>query len=58
MEKINIAELLKDFPKGMELDCMIYDNIVFDGIQDWVYPIRVVTKDGEKHLNLTKNLFL
>ena len=30
MEKINIAELLKDCPKGMELDCLLYDNVTFD----------------------------
>ena len=23
-QKINIAELLKDCPKGMELDCLVY----------------------------------
>ena len=28
MKKINIAELLKDCPKGMELDCIIYNNVV------------------------------
>lgn len=28
--KINIAELLKDCPKGMELDCIMYDNVVFE----------------------------
>lgn len=27
--KINIAELLEDCPKGMELDCIIYDNVEF-----------------------------
>lgn len=30
MEKINIAELLKDCPSGMELDCVMYDNLYFD----------------------------
>lgn len=29
MEKINIAELLKDCPKGMELDCTMYDGVEF-----------------------------
>ena len=28
--KINIAELLKDCPKGMELDCTMYDNVTFE----------------------------
>lgn len=29
MEKINIAEILKYCPKGMELDCTIYDDVEF-----------------------------
>ena len=29
MEKINIAELLKDCPKGMELDCTMFENVTF-----------------------------
>ena len=44
MEKINIAELLKDCPKGMELDCTIYDNVEFEGIsdnKDWPIAISV-----------------
>ena len=28
--KTNIAELLKDCPKGMELDCTMYDNVTFE----------------------------
>lgn len=28
--KINIANLLKDCPKGMELDCLLYDNVTFE----------------------------
>lgn len=31
--KINIAELLKDCPQGMELDCILYDNIYFDTVE-------------------------
>ena len=46
--KINIAELLKDCPRGMELDCTVYDNIIFDSVVNWVYPIRVKTKDGKE----------
>ena len=41
MEKINIAELLKDCPKGMELDCTIFDGVKFDGIEAGSYPIRI-----------------
>ena len=46
MEKINIAELLKDCPKGMELDCTIYDGVVFHDIVDRYYPIMVRRKQG------------
>lgn len=34
MNKINIAELLKDCPKGMELDCALYENLEFDHIEE------------------------
>lgn len=29
-KKINIAELLKDCPKGMELNCTMYEDVYFD----------------------------
>lgn len=32
MEKLNIAEILKDCPKGMELDCTICDKVYFDKV--------------------------
>lgn len=52
MEKINIAELLKDCPKGMELDCTMYENIYFNYIEkdDANYPIRCyyITKNNER----------
>jgi co-chaperonin GroES (HSP10) len=28
-DKINVAELLKDCPKGMELDCTMFENVTF-----------------------------
>ena len=34
MEKINIAELLKDCPSGMELDCTIVDGLYFDKVTE------------------------
>ena len=38
MGKINIAELLKDCPKGMELDCTMWDNLYFDRVEnDLIY---------------------
>ena len=50
-EKINIAELLKGCPKGMELDCTMYDNCTFDGLEEYLYPIKVQTPDGQISLN-------
>lgn len=52
MEKINIAELLKNCSPDMELDCTIYDNVYFDQIYDddsYLYPIGCYTiVDGIK----------
>lgn len=45
--KINIAELLKDCPSGMELDCTMYDNVEFDYVKqssESIYPIHCLTK--------------
>lgn len=48
--KTNLAELLKDCPTGMELDCTIFENLEFDYIDKNTkkYPIicRVKTKSG------------
>lgn len=47
MEKINIAELLKDCPYGMELDCTMYDNVFLVGVVCGAdYPIEIKTKNG------------
>lgn len=48
--KINVAELLKDCPTGMELNCTMYDNVYFDRIdENNAYPIRCyVLHDGGK----------
>lgn len=53
MEKINIAELLKDCPKGMELDCLLCKNpIVLESVvgDKATYPIRAVGEDGFHHV--------
>lgn len=43
-KKINIAEILKDCPTGMELDCLMYDNLYFDEVdEDCRYPIGCYT---------------
>ena len=34
MERINLAELLKDCPKGMELDCTMYEDVYFDYVDE------------------------
>lgn len=45
--KINIAELLKDCPEGMELDCTMYDNVRLDSVSsDSDYPIKIGTENG------------
>lgn len=50
--KTNIAELLKDCPKGMELDCTICNNVVtLEGVDTvGYYPIRITSKDGFNHV--------
>lgn len=46
--KINIAELLKDCPRGMELDYVLCENATFDGVSNFgSYPIRIKTPFGE-----------
>jgi hypothetical protein len=48
MEKrIDLTELLRDCPKGMELNCMMYDNATLDTVGiDGIYPIKITTKSG------------
>lgn len=48
--KINVAELLRKCPEGMELDCTLFSRPLkysgFEGFQD-AYPIRTVAENGE-----------
>lgn len=54
MEKINVAELLKDCPKGMELNCTMFDGVKFDRIDaESFYPIRVKI-GGDRYYLLTE----
>lgn len=47
MEKINVAELLRNCPSGMELDCTMWGNVVLDFIIEGErYPIHIKKKDG------------
>lgn len=47
-DKINIAELLKDCPTGMELDCTIFGTkVIYQKIYKTApYPIVVQTEHG------------
>ena len=51
MEKINLVELLKDSPEGMELDCTMFENVSFRGIQNGTHQIMIHTPDGIQFLN-------
>ena len=51
--KINIAELLKDCHKGMELDCTMYENCTFEGIDDIGYT-EILVKTPSGQIRLTK----
>jgi hypothetical protein len=55
MKKINIAELLKDCPSGMELDCTMYEDCKFLDVDintiNNSYLIRITTPCGIKYLD-------
>ena len=59
MEKLNIAELLRDCPTGMELDCTMFDNVTLVGVNiEHAFSIEIkvgcdtkyLTKEGCYHL--------
>ena len=52
---INIAEILKDCPKGMELDCTDYSGeITFEQVIDSeLYPIKIRVKYGNEYFTHT-----
>lgn len=50
MEKINIAKLLKDCPKGMELNCTIFEDVTFEEVIDATYPIKIITNGSAEFL--------
>lgn len=52
MEKINVAELLRNCPKGMELDCTMFDDVLFIDVDEADKPICIRT--GDKFRYLTK----
>lgn len=50
---VNVAELLKDCPIGMELDCTMFDNVTFEGI-DAVGYTEIMIKIPNGLFRLTK----
>ena len=57
MEKLNIAEILKDCPRGMELNCMVYDDIYFDYIDENYDLINCYIKYNDKRTTIVFNAF-
>jgi hypothetical protein len=54
--KINIAELLKECPKGMELDCVMFNNVTLECVEvgNIEYPIEINIQSGEDTIELTE----
>lgn len=44
--KINVAELLKDCPKGMELDCTMFNEVTLLEVTDSRFPIKIAIGDN------------
>lgn len=55
-EKVNVAELLRYSPKGIELDCTMLDNIVLEevDVSSSKYPIVIRNIKTNKTIYLTK----
>ena len=50
--RINVAELLKDCPLGIELNCTMYNNVTFRYILTRsCYPIQIQTPEGTMQLS-------
>lgn len=52
-KKINIAELLKDCPKGMELDSTMFDDIYFDCIDDVSDIIKCYIQESKHKIGIS-----
>lgn len=55
----NLVEILKDCPKGMELDCTMYENVTFYGINESnpFYPIEIIVENIDKHFMKSLNQY-
>ena len=51
MEKINVAELLENCPKGMELDCTMFNDVVFNTVDFGKTIIVTRTNGTDIHLD-------
>lgn len=59
MEKINIAELLRHAPSGMELDCVLFDDsvkVIFDKVDETLGFVKIVVirKNNRVAYSVTK----
>lgn len=53
MEKINVAKLLKGCPKGMELDCTMFEGVYFDHVDDLRHnSIKCYVTNGNEHFEI------
>ena len=57
MEKINIAEILKDCPSGMELDCTVFENLTFEEIDEVNSRILCNTQGNNGKIGISFNKF-
>ena len=57
MKKINIADLLKDCPSGMELDCAIYEDVYFDGIDEVCDIIKCYIQEPKHKIGISFNKY-
>ena len=40
-KNLNLVEILKNCPKGMDIDCTMYDNAKFIGVEECENPICI-----------------
>lgn len=53
-EKLNLVEILKDCPNGMELDCTMFDNVKFIGVENYEKPICIRIGNKGTYFHLTQ----
>ena len=51
-KNIDLTNLLKDCPKGMPLDCAMFDDVTFIGVEKKIKPISI--RSGEIYYYLTE----